>query len=107
MAAPQTPAGVSGKPGRSIGAGGADRGAEPERGEVRDVQRAGAAVVGAAFGAGDGDMAEGVGALVAEGGGVGGAAAADRVEDEEEGARHQAIRWWTSGPSSGGASCSR
>ena len=45
-------------------------------------------------------MAEGVGAFVAEGGGVGRAAAADRVQDEQEGARHQAIRSWTSGPSS-------
>ena len=64
----------------------------PRRGEVRQAERPGAAGLGAAFGAGERDVAEGVGALVAEGGGVGRAAAADRVEDEEEGARHQAMR---------------
>ena len=56
------------------------------------AERAGAAGLGAARGAGRRDVAEGVGALVAEGGGVGGAAAADRVHHQEDRARHQAIR---------------
>ena len=60
-----------------------------------------AALVGAALGAGAGDVAEGVGAFVAEGARVGRAAAADRVHDEEEGARHQAIRPRISGRSGG------
>ncbi len=51
------------------------------------------------------DVAERVGALVAEGGGVRGAAAADGVHDEEDArGASQAIRSMTSGRSSGGAS---
>ena len=64
----------------------------PSAAMVRHAERPGAARLGPALGAGADDVAEGVGAFVAEGGGVGRAAAADRVHDEEEGARHQAMR---------------
>ena len=77
-------------------AGEADGGAEAEAGEVRDREAGGLR-----------DVAEGVGALVAEGGGVRGAAAADGVEDEEEGARHQAMRPRMSGASAGAVSAMR
>ena len=60
--------------------------------------------LGAALGAGQRDMAERVGALVAEGRGVGRPAAADRIHHHEEGARHQTTRSWISGASAGAVS---
>ena len=64
--------------------------AEAERGEIGKVQRPApeAVAVAEAERAGLGDMAERVGALVAVGRGVLGAAAADRIEDDEDGAGH-------------------
>ena len=84
--------------------GGPDRLPEPERGEVRDVERPGPAGLGPARGAGLHDVPERVGAFVAEGGRVGGAAAADAVHDQQRRPRHQAIRSRISGVSGGAAS---
>ena len=92
MAAAQMPAGVSGKPGRSMAEAARMAAPRPRAAMFGTCERPGAARLGPALGAGLGDVAEGVGALVAEGGGVGRAAAADRVHDEEEGAGHQAMR---------------
>ena len=82
------PGGGLGEARQVDGRGGADRGAEAECGEVRDAERSGAALLRLAGGAGLDYVAEGVGALVAEGGGVRGAAAADGVHDEEDAAGH-------------------
>ena len=103
MAAPQAAAGVSAKPGSSIAE--AARIAAPSPSRARFGTRSGRERPSSARPSAQATAMwpRVFGALVAEGAGVGGAAAADRVEDEEEGARHQAIRWWTSGPSSGGA----
>lgn len=45
-------------------------------------------------GDGGADVAEGVGALVAEGRGVGSVADADGIEDDEDGLFHGGGRWW-------------
>ena len=70
---------------------------EPEGGEAGDVERAApqAIAIAEAQRAGLDDVAERVGALVAVGRRVLGAAAADRIEDEENGARHDAPHWLT------------
>ena len=64
--------------------------AEPERHHVRHIERAvaQALAVAVACGAGRGDMAERVGALIAEIGGVRRAADAEGIQNEEECARH-------------------
>ena len=65
------------------------------------MERAGAALLGPALGAGLHDMAERIGAGIAEFRGIRRAAAAGRIHHHEERARHQAIRSWISGPVSG------
>ncbi len=64
--------------------------AEPERLETRQPQRAApqSDAIAPPGGASFSDVAEGVGAHIAVSHGVLGAAAADRVEDDEDGAGH-------------------
>ncbi len=64
--------------------------AEAEAVEVRQVERAGAEARAIALPAraGGGDVAERVGAFVAESAGVGGAADAETVEYDQKGSRH-------------------
>ena len=67
--------------------------AKPERRHVGDKQRPAAKplAIRAALGAGFGDMRERVGAGVAIAFGIGRAADAERIQDEEESARHRVI----------------
>ncbi len=66
------------------------RRAQPQPVEVGQVKRAraNASDIAAPFGASLCDMAQGVGALVAEIGGIGGAADAEAIEQTENGAGH-------------------